>query len=289
MEKEEEISSEDVKKQFDEIQTQQAEAEKESSTDKTKVAEKTAEVVKTETAEETEQTAQTEEETKAIPYSRFKEVNDRLKELEELEKEAGQLVERGPDGKIRVKVQPEKKDLDKDLELTEDEKLLVEAGQTPLSVVKKEIQKLHREEQRETENNRVYREQSKSWWDKAQEEFKDQGIADKNSVFYKRANKIFMEQYFQDLGNGKWTAPPNSHYLSCLQAEKELQREKVKTSQVKIEEKKNQKQQVFVEKKSNQQQSKKKVDEKDFENASPSEQDALLKEQWDEAHPDGAI
>lgn len=270
-----EISQEDVKKEFEELQTKQAEATEETSTEETEASESTSDVVKPVTEETNEV------EPKVIPYNRFKEVNDKVKAFEDLQKEAENLIERGPDGRLRIKVVEKTPAEEVGLELTEEEQLALDSVQS--SVVSKIIQREFMQRERQAENTRLYREESSNWWNKAQEEFPE--VKNRESDLYKRADKIFREQYVTfGKKKGEWTAPANAHYLSCLQAEKELSREKVKTSQAKIEESKNKKQQVFVEKKSGQVQAKKKVDDKEFENFSNSEQEAAMLEQWNESH-----
>lgn len=278
MEDEQEISTEDVKKQFDEISNKvEAETSEESSTPEKKASAPTPEVEKSVT-EEVE-----EAEPKVIPYSRFKEVNDKVKEFERLEQEVGGLVERGPDGKLRIKVQEKEKEPEDDvLKLTEEEQLALDSVQT--SVVSKLVQREFSQRERQAENTRVYIEQSSNWWNKAQEEFPQ--VKDKSSDMYKRADKIFREQYVTDLGKGKWTAPPNAHYLSCLQAEKELSRDKVKKEQAIIQEKKTQKQTVFVSKKSDVAPEKGKVKPKDLDDMSHDQQEQALRDEWNEIHKD---
>lgn len=275
---EKEISQEDVKKQFEELQSvEQVEAKSESSTEEKEISAPSPEDAKSVTEEVVEET-----DPKVIPYSRFKEVNDKVRQFEELEKEAGNFIERGPDGKLRLKTQEKKESEDDALKLTEEEQMALDSVQ--VSVVDKLVNRALALRERQAENNRVYQDQTKTWWEKAQEEFPQ--VKEKNGDFYKRADKIFREQYVRDLGNGKWTAQPNAHYLSCLQAEKELSREKVKTGQARVEEKKNQKTNIFVEKKSGQVQAKKKVDEKDFENLSPSQQEDELRAQFESRNSD---
>ena len=284
---EKEITNADVKKEWDDKNksSEQAEATEESSTEETKASESSTEDVKTvteETSEKTEET--TKSDPKVIPYSRFKEVNDKLKTYEELEREATGLIERGPDGNLRIKViEKAQEKEDKGLELTEEEQLALDSVQ--VSVVDKLVNRALALRERQTENQRVYREESSKWWSKAQEEFPE--VKNMESDLYKRADKIFREQYVQFSKDGKqWTSPANAHYLSCLQAEKELAHEKVKTGQAKIEESKNKKQQVFVEKKSVSSQTKKKVDEKEFERMTSAQREESLREEWDEKHHD---
>ena len=297
MEKEEEISNEDVKAEFEKLEQERAESPKESSTEEKEASTSTSEVVKS-VIEEVDKPVE-EKEPETIPYTRFKEVNDRKTALEELAESAKDFIETDPTtGKLRLKIPQETvKEAEvkekKGLELSEEEQLALDSVQ--LNVIKKII--AHENQERESkfveaqEAQRTYQKETNDWWGKCVKEYPELGKEGfKELPLYKRAIEILKEQHIVWSADKKtFYIPPKAQFFSLVQAEKELNRDKVKTTQAKIEEKKNQKSNVFVEKKSVQQQAKKKTDEKEFESLSPSEQDAALQEQWNEAHPDGVI
>lgn len=282
---EKEISTEDVKKQFEELSNKaEVEASEETSTEETETADTTPEVEKTETAE-------VDDESKPIPYQRFKEVNERKKELEELAEAYKDHIVKDPiTGKLTIKVPNESEKRqeepeDKGLELSEEEQLALDSVQ--MNVIKKVLNHELQQRQRQERVQSQYREQTDQWWNKTTEDFPELKAANfKELPVYQRAVKILKEQHVVYSPDKKtFYIPPNAQYLSMVQAEKELAREKVKTSQAKIEEKKNNRQTVFVEKKSSQAPDKKKVDTKEFEDQSSSEQEATLRAQFEEANP----
>lgn len=292
MPEEKEITVADVKAEFEELQNKaDGTATEESSTEEKESAEATAEVEKTETAETAEKSEETESsEEQAIPYKRFKEVNDRKTELEELAEQAKEFIVRDPvTGKLTIK-RPDKEEQpepeDKGLVLSEEEQLAIDSVQ--LNIIKKVIAYETQQSQKQVRVQQVYKEQTDSWWSKTVEDFPElKSPKFKDTPLYQRAVKILREQHIVWSPDKKtFYIPPNAQYLSTVQAEKELAREKIRTSQARIEEKKNSKTNIFVEKKSTQQQANKKVDDKEFEKMGSQDQEALMREQWAEQHPD---
>lgn len=286
---EKEITSADVKAEFEKLQDKAPEATEESSTEETKESAPASEAVKSVTEEKTEQSEESSEE-QAVPYKRFKEVNDRKTELEELADQYKDIIVKDPvTGKLTVKV-PDKESQqepeDKGLELSEEEQLALDSVQ--LSTIKKVIAHEYQQRQKQEQAQQVYRKQTDDWWSKTTEDFPELKTPKfKDTPLYQRAVKILREQHVVWSPDKKtFYIPPNAQYLSTVQAEKELAREKVRTTQAKIEEKKNQKTNVFVEKKSSVGQAKKKVEEKEFESLSSSDQENALREQWEEQHAD---
>lgn len=292
MPEEQEVTNEDVKKEFELLQNKaDGTATEETSTEEKESAETTAEVEKTETAETAEKSEETTEEN-PVPYKRFKEVNDRKSELEDLAEQAKEFIIKDPvTGKLTIKRPDKQESQEQDLEdrgliLSEEEQLALDNVQ--LSVIKKVIAYETQQQQKQARVQQVYKEQTDNWWNKTVEDFPElKAPKFKDTPLYQRAVKILREQHVVWSPDKKtFYIPPNAQYLSTVQAEKELAREKVKTTQAKIEEKKNSKTNIFVEKKSNQQQAKKKVDEKEFETLSSSDQESALREQWEEQHAD---
>jgi hypothetical protein len=276
---EEKITDADVKKQFDEISNKpEDEGSEESSTEETESAETSTEDVKPETAE-------VEDEEKPVPYSRFKEVNSRKTELEELAEQAKEFIVKDPvTGKLTLKLPTEeskKEEVeDKRFDFTEEESIALDSVQ--LKAIEKLFGKLTYQQTKQFQEQQQYKTETDKWWAKTQEDFPT--VKDKNSELYKRADKILREQHVVWGKDGNtFYIPPKAQYYSVLQAEKELTREGVKTKQAKIEEKKTQKQQIFVEKKGGTQQTKKKVDEKEFEELDSQSQEDALREQFEES------
>lgn len=290
---EKEINTEDVKKQFEELQNKGVvNAPEESSTEETETAETTSEVENTETAETQEVI---EDENNPIPYKRFKEVNDEVKslrELKELAEQAKEYIVKDPiTGKLTLKI-PDKEtqpvqEEEKGLELDDEEQLALDSVQ--LSVIKKVFNHELRERQKQEIVQSNYRKQTDDWWQKTTQDFPElKQEKFKDTPLYQRSVKILREQHVVFSPDKKtFYIPPNAQYLSVVQAEKELGREKVKTSQAKIEEKKNIRQTVFVEKKSSQAPQKKVTKTEDFEHQSPSEQESTLRSQFEEAQSNG--
>jgi hypothetical protein len=286
MPEEKDISTDDVKKQFEELQNKPAEATEETSTEETEAAAPSAGDDKTETAEKTE----LDDESKPIPYSRFKEVNERKRELEELAEQAKEYIVKDPvTGKMVLKM-PQKEtvqqqeDKEPQLVLTDEEQLALDSVQ--MTVVEKLFNVWQAKQHRQSQQQNQYRQQTDDWWNKTKEDYPELKAANfKELPIYQRALNILKEQHIVWSPDKKtFYIPPNAQYLSMVQAEKEMAREKAKTSQAKIEEKKGQKQTIFVEKKSSQAPVKKVTKVEEFENSSALEQDAILKAQFDEAN-----
>lgn len=284
MEEEQEISNEDVKKQFEELSNKgDVETSEESSAEEKEIPASSTEDVKSETGEENVE----EVEPKVIPYERFKERNERAKELEELLEQGKDFIVKDPiTGKLTIKV-PEKEEKpeveDKRFDLTEEESIALDNVQ--ISVVQKLFNKWQNETTKQFEEQRKYAVETDSWWKKCQGDYPElKGENFKELPIYKKAIEILKDQHTVWSKDKKsFYIPPNAQYLSLVQAEKELSRDKVKTSQAKIEEKKTQKQQVFVEKKSGVQQAKKKMDEKEFEESDSQTQEDALRAQFEES------
>lgn len=282
---EKEISTEDVKKQFEELSNKpDVEGSEETSTEETETAEETSEVEKTETAE-------VEDESKPIPYTRFKEVNDRKKELEELAESAKEFIVKDPvTGRLTLKM-PNKEETkveqepeDKGLELNEEEQLAIDSVQ--MNVIKKVLNHELQQRQKQDSVQQVYREQTDNWWKKTTDDFPElKSEKFKDTPLYQRAVKILSEQHVVWSPDKKtFYIPPNAQYLSAVQAEKELAREKAKTKTAIIEEKKTQKSNIFVEKKSSKAPEKKTTEKKEFEEMSSSAQEDALRAQFEEAN-----
>lgn len=285
MEEEKEITAEDVKKQFDEISNKgEVETAEESSTEETETSASATEAVKsvTEEAQETEEV-----EPKVIPYERFKEVNTKYKELEELAEQAKEFIVKDPvTGKLSLKQisdTPKEEKQEDSFKLSEEEMLALDSVQ--INVINKLLDKRIAERERQSEQLRHHNTETQQWWDKSRDEYPElKGQNFKESALYKKAVQILKDQYVVWSPDKKsFYIPPRAQYLSVLQAEKELSKDKAKTSQAKLEEKKLNKQQVFVENKSGTAQPKKKVDEKEFEELDSQSQEDALRAQFEES------
>lgn len=279
----EQISEEDVKQaaaHFEKSINEVGEPSEESSPEEKTPSAPAPEAVKSVTEEE---------EPKVIPYERFKEVNQKLKELEEVKELYEQnkdRVRRNPDtGKLEVHIQePEVKvDDDKRFEWDEEEQLAFDSVQT--RAMEKFLERKIYQRERQQVQAINYQNEVKSHWSEAIKEFPE--VADVKGNLYQTAQEILKTKYVQKLGNGQIYVPPHAHYTAVLEAANKLRKIQDGQKKVTIEEKKTQKQQSFVSNKpSKGPEGKRKYSEKELQDMSSQDLSKQLEEEFYELHPD---
>lgn len=285
-EMEKEITEEDVKSAAAEFEKKIEElggTPEESSPEEKPTPAPAPEAVKSVTGEE-------EKEPEVIPYGRFKEVNQKLKELEEyrdLYEQNKSLTRRNPEtGKLEVHIPEETKQPEEDVkrfEWNDEEQLAFDSVQ--VKAVEKLLERKIYERERQQVQMMNYQREVGQHWEDAKKEFPE--VVDIKGRLYTTAQEILKTKYVQKLGNGQIYVPPHAHYTAVLEAANKLRREQEGQKKVNIEEKKTQKQQAFVQTKvSKGPEGKKKYSDKEFEKLSRDEQDTAMKEEYYALHPD---
>lgn len=282
------VSNDDVKAEFDKINDvdELGGTPSDSSTDEKPTGAPAAEAVKSETP------ADDQEVTESVPYARFKEVNDKIKELEEykeLYEQNKQYIRVNPEtGRKEVFIPEESaprkvQEEDQGLELNEEEQFAFDNVQQ--GVVSKIVQRTLTNIFKQQREVAQFQSEIKTNWDNAVKEFPE--VSNKDSALYKKAQTILQTKYTQKLGEGKFYTPPHAHYTAVLEAKVLLDREAASKTKVVVEEKKNQKQQVFVSKKGDAQPAgKKKLTEKELQGLSREDLDRQLEEEFYALNPD---
>lgn len=260
MEDDVEVTDADVKKALESnlVQEELGGDQVESSTTEKLPAESTSEVVKTVTAEEKKTS-------EAVPYSRFKEIQE---EKAKLQQELDSLRTQ----KTEVKqIQPDPDDL------TEEEKLYFDEQQ--LKVIEKIGNKIRRQAERETIAQNQYWNDANANFKKASEKFPD--LLKKDSAMWVKADKIVKEKYTQWSADKKtYYIPPNAQWLAALEANEEIREEKEKVEKASKEEKLNQKQNALVDTKGKRAPIAKVTTEDDADDMSPAELDRAMREDF---------
>lgn len=275
--KEVDVTDQDVKKEFEKNYEEEiGGTQPESSPDKKPLPASSAEDVKPVTGEEKQ------EKSESVPYARFKEVQERAKQADELD----QLVNRYPDkvrrnpatGRLEF-VTETKKEIDP-LELTDEDRLAFD--ETQLAVLDKYLSRKVKEEREKIYQEQKFREEHDNYWNKTQEEFPD--VKDQKSALYQKANEIFVKKYVQWNKDGtNWWARPEGHYLSVLEADRELKKVAESRKKGEAEEKKNKNQNNFVERKSEKQPPKSSSEDEDVDSMSESEINEKMEEQFNKS------
>ena len=233
---EKEFSEEEMRKDFDAKQavdeTEEIGGAQEESSDSKKPAEESSsEDVKPETSEEDE---------KPVPYNRFREVNEKTKELEA---ERERLRQENEELKRGSKEKQQEEDPD---DLSEEEKLYFDEGQ--IRVIQKVVNKAKRQALQDEYQKQDYWQKRNSYFGKATAKFPE--LAKKDSELYKRADKIVREKYTEWSKDRKtYFIPPNADWLATLEAAEEIREEKANLEKARKEESGNKKQNVMVESK----------------------------------------
>lgn len=272
---EEEISDNDVKQAYEEIEGQEQEpAAEESSTKEKGTPAPSAEDVKSVTGEEKQ------EQSKTVPYERFKEVQDKAskaREYEDFLQSNGDKVKRNPvTGKLEF-VLPEQKQQRDDDDLTEEDMLAFD--ETQIKVIDKLLNKRERQVYDRMDATRIHKEQTESNWTKALQKWPD--LKNQESQLYKRADQILREKYVQWDKSGKtYYIPPKAHYDAVRDAYDDIQDEIAAIKKAEEEEKKNKNQNAFVEKKSTREPPQKLRSEKDVKEMTLQEMDDEMEEEF---------
>ena len=281
------ISEEDVKAaaaEFEKNIEELGSAPSDSSSEEKPTGAPAPEAVKSETPVEKE------DETQAVPYSRFKEVNQKLKELEEykeLAEQNKQYVQRDPEtGRLKVTI-PEREEKpieeDKRFQWTDEEQLAFDSVQ--VKAVEKLLERKIYERERQQIQAMNYQREVNSHWEDAKKEFPE--VADIKGRLYQTAQEILKNKYIQKIGNGQIYVPPHAHYTTVLEAANKLRREAEGQKKVKIEENKVQKQQAFVQSKTVKgPEGKKNYSDKELSELNSKELSQRLEEEFYELHPE---
>lgn len=274
--KDEDISEDDVKQAYEEIEGQAQESAAEDSSPKEKeTPAPSAEDVKSVTGEKEQ------EQSKTVPYERFKEAQDKAakaKEYEEFLQSNGDKVRRNPiTGKLELLTSEQKQQLRDEDDLTEEDMLAFD--ETQIKVIDKLLNKRERQVYDRMEQARLHKEQTESYWGKARQKWPE--ISKPDSQLYKRADQILRDKYVQWDKSGKsYYIPPKAHYDAVRDAHDEIQEELEAIRKAEAEEKKNKTQNSFVEKKSTREPPSKSRADKDIKQMSDDEINDEMEEEF---------
>lgn len=229
----------------------------------------------------------------SVPYSRFKEVNEKAKRAEELEEALSEykdkLVRDPLTGKLKLRFEApktEKREPDED-DLTEDEKLAFDEVQARAfqKMTRREIRSAVAEYEKRTSFVEKDRSERTSWWNKTVEKFPD--IAKEDSELRKEAEKIVREEYAQEVKDPKTGrvvgvyVPPKANYDATVKAAWNLKERKEEEERSRREAGKMKAQNGFVSKSSKGTPGKESKKSDNFEDLTPDEQQEVLREEFE--------
>lgn len=266
------VTEQDVKEEFDKLE--QEEAKPEVSSDlKDKQGAPSPGDVKTVTPGK-------QEKSQAVPYERFKEVQEKASKVDEFDsflKENEGKVRRNPvTGKLEFVQETKSAETKDPFELTDDDMMAFDEQQ--LKVIDKILHRRERELVSRSEQAKVHKEESDKWWSRAQEKYPE--IKDQNSELYKKADKILREKYVVwDKSGRSFYIPPMAHFHAVRDARDELDEQATTEKQAEQEEKKNKPQTEIVSKGSKE--PAKSKTKTDTSKMSEAEMDAVMKEEFE--------